>query len=112
MGVGIFMWFKICKFTELLVTKILQQKLKLQIANSKIFISYIIIILRYFRVLITAVSTKFNPPVLHFFNNCFDNKFSDGKYPTNSLLPLYDIDRTGMESSTIHECWTNLFLRV
>ena len=32
-----------------------------------------------FRVMIGAVSTKQNPPLLHFFNNCFNDEFSGRK---------------------------------
>ena len=41
-----------------------------------------------FRVLISAVSTKVTPPALHFFNNCFDNKFTNG---TNIIYPFIKI---------------------
>ena len=41
-----------------------------------------------FRVLISAVSTKVNPPALHFFNNCFHNKFTNG---TNIIHPFIKI---------------------
>ena len=40
------------------------------------------------RVLISAVSKKTTPPTLHFFNNCFDDEYSDGKC-TNVLYCIY-----------------------
>lgn len=53
-----------------------------QYSGRNKFKDYRIIIINVFisiRVLISAVNKKTTPPTLHFFNNCFDNEFSNGK---------------------------------
>ena len=70
-------------------------------------------VLSIFRVMIGAVSTKQNPPLLHFFNNCFNDEFSgrESMYavPTTMVIIMYLITyRFSMESCSVHFSWSRL----